>query len=45
MKILFLTLADINTLDERGIYTDLLRHFVHRGHDVTIVSPKERRKG
>lgn len=44
MNILFLTLVDINTLDDRGIYTDLLRYFVHRGHDVTIVSPKERRK-
>jgi glycosyltransferase involved in cell wall biosynthesis len=45
MNILFLTLADINSIDERGIYTDLLRHFVLKGHDVTIVSPNERRKG
>lgn len=45
MNILFLTLVDINSLSERGIYTDLLRHFVQCGHDVTIVCPKERRKG
>ena len=45
MNILFLTLAEINSIADRGIYTDLLRHFVRRGHDVTIVCPKERRKG
>lgn len=45
MNILFLTLVDINSIEDRGIYTDLLRHFVQQGHDVTIVCPKERRKG
>ena len=45
MNILFLTLVDINSIADRGIYTDLLRHFVHRGHDVTILCPCERRKG
>ena len=45
MNILFLTLVDINSITDRGIYTDLLRHFVQKGHDVTIVCPKERRKG
>ena len=45
MNILFLTLAEINSITDRGIYTDLLRHFVQKGHDVTIVCPKERRKG
>lgn len=45
MNILFLTLADINSIDERGIYTDLLRKFVKEGHHVTIVTPKERRHG
>lgn len=44
MNILFLTLADINSIEERGIYTDLLRKFVAEGHHVTIVAPKERRK-
>jgi len=43
MNILFLTLADINSIDDRGIYTDLLRCFVNNGHQVTVVCPKERR--
>ena len=43
MKVLFLTLAKIKTLDERGIYTDLLRKFRNEGHSVFIVSPTERR--
>lgn len=43
MKILFLTLAKIKTLDERGIYTDLLRKFRDEGHRVFVVSPTERR--
>ena len=43
MNVLFLTLAKINTIEERGIYTDLLREFVKRGHKVFIVSPTERK--
>jgi glycosyltransferase involved in cell wall biosynthesis len=43
MNILFLTVADINDINERMIYTDLLREFIARGHQVTIVSPTERR--
>lgn len=45
MNILFLTLVEINSVEERGIYQDLLRKFRNEGHDVTIVSPVERRKG
>jgi glycosyltransferase involved in cell wall biosynthesis len=45
MNILFLTLIEINSLDERGIYQDLLRKFASEGNIVTIVSPVERRKG
>ncbi len=44
MNVLFLTLLDFSTIDERGIYTDLMREFVRNGHDVYIVSPTERRK-
>ncbi len=44
MNILFLTLADINSLDERGIYQDLLRKFVSEGHNITILTPVERQK-
>ncbi|MBT3751206.1 MAG: glycosyltransferase family 4 protein [Bacteroidetes bacterium] len=43
MNILFLTVADINDINERMIYTDLLREFIARGHQVTIISPTERR--
>lgn len=44
MNIIFLTLVDINSLDERGIYQDLLRKFRNEGHNVVVVSPVERRK-
>jgi glycosyltransferase involved in cell wall biosynthesis len=44
MNILFLTLLDFITIDESGIYTDLMREFVKNGHNVTIISPIERRK-
>ena len=43
MNVLFLTLAKINNIEERGIYTDLLREFVKKGHKVFIVSPTERK--
>ncbi len=42
-RVIFLSLVQINTLDERGIYQDLLRQFVKGGHEVTIVCPVERR--
>lgn len=44
MNVLFLTLVEINSTQERGIYQDLLRKFVSEGHKVTIVTPVERRK-
>lgn len=44
MNILFLTLVGIDSLEERGIYQDLLRKFIREGHYVTIVTPVERRK-
>lgn len=43
MKILFLTLAKIDDIEAQGIYTDLLRKFRDNGHEVTIVSPIERK--
>lgn len=45
MNIIFLTLVEINSVEERGIYQDLLRKFRDEGHEVTIVTPVERRKG
>jgi len=43
LNILFLTLYDFKNLDERGIYTDLMKEFSLNGHNVTIVSPRERK--
>lgn len=44
MNILFLTLLDFSTIDESGIYTDLMREFVKDEHKVYIISPTEKRK-
>ncbi len=44
-NILFLTLSMFRSIDEHGIYADLMREFVKNGHDVYIVSPVERRYG
>ena len=45
MKILFLTLARIDSIEVQGIYPDLLRKFRDNGHEVTIISPDERKFG
>lgn len=45
MNILFLTVSRINDLNERGIYSDLMREFIRRGNNVYIASPTERRFG
>lgn len=45
MNILFLTLAPVHSISERGIYTDLLRKFRELGHNVTVLTPVERRMG
>ena len=44
MKVLFLTMVKINSFNERGIYTDLLRKFSKEGHEVFVVCPIERRE-
>ena len=44
MNVLFLTLLDFDSLQERNIYTDLLREFVKNGHKVCVISPVEKRK-
>nr|WP_314494036.1 glycosyltransferase family 4 protein [uncultured Chryseobacterium sp.] len=44
MNIIFLTLVEINSVEDRGIYQDLLRKFRNEGHDITIVTPVERRR-
>lgn len=45
MDIIFLTLAEIKSVEDRGIYQDLLRKFRNEGHKVTIVTPVQRRLG
>ncbi len=45
MNIIFTTLSNINNIESRGIYADLLRKFRDEGHKVCIVSPSERRNG
>ncbi len=44
MKILFLTLHRIDSFDERGIYSDLLKKFHNKGHEICVVCPNERRE-
>lgn len=45
MNVLFITLLDIRSIYEHNIYSDLMREFAKDGHDVTIISPIERRYG
>ena len=45
MNILFLTISRINSLNERGIYTDLVKELQQRGHKICIASPSERKYG
>lgn len=45
LNIIFLTVSNIETLDKRGIYPDLMRKFRDEGHHMYIVSPTERRHG
>lgn len=44
MNVLFLSLLDFDTFDERNIYSDLLREFIKNGHKVCCISPVEKRK-
>lgn len=45
MNILFLTLGISDNVSGRGIYSDLVREIVRRGHELYIASPVERRYG
>ena len=38
MKVLFLALGKYKSINDRGIYLDLLRQFIRNGHEVFIVS-------
>lgn len=45
MNILFLSIGKLNNITENGIYTDLLRTFRDKGHNVFVISPREKRLG
>lgn len=46
MNVLFLTMSSAwADIEDRGIYTDLMRKFRDKGHKVYIVYPRERRTG
>jgi hypothetical protein len=45
MNIIFITVSNINSIKERGIYADLMRKLRDEGHQVHIVSPIERKFG
>ena len=45
MNILFLTMSRLYTLEQEGIYPDLLNEFVNNGHNVCVAAPAERRMG
>lgn len=43
MNVIFLTMAPIADIGVKELYPDLLRKFIVKGHQVYIVSPRERR--
>ncbi|MFJ7306847.1 glycosyltransferase family 4 protein [Peribacillus frigoritolerans] len=43
MNILFLTMVNINNINRQNIYSDLLRQFRDKGHNVYVVCPREKR--
>ena len=44
MNVLFLSLLDFDTFEERNIYSDILREFIKNGHKVCCISPVEKRR-
>jgi len=45
VNVIFLTLARLTSIEERGIYQDLMRKFRDEGYDVYVVTACERRFG
>lgn len=43
MNILFLSIGSLQNIEDKGLYTDLLRKFRDMGHNVYVVCPRERR--
>lgn len=44
MRILFLTLMKIASIEDEGIYMDLMKCFAENGHEVYIISPLEKKE-
>ncbi len=44
LNVLFLTLSAIEDINERGIYTDLVRELSARGVNVSVVTPRQKRE-
>jgi len=44
MNILFLSIGGLNNINDQSIYTDLIKVFRDNGHNVYVVSPRERRQ-
>ena len=44
MNILFLTLSNMENINQRGIYTDLVRELSKRGINMYVVSPRAKRQ-
>ena len=45
LNILFVTIHEVYSIHERNIYTDFIRQFWLQGHNVSIICPKERKRG
>lgn len=43
MNILFLSIGRLNSIEDKGLYTDLLRQFRDNGHKVFVVCSREKR--
>ena len=43
MNIIFLTLSRFTSINDRGIYPDLVRQFCNEGHNMYVISPMERK--
>lgn len=44
MNILFLTLSKTEDINQRGIYTDLIRELANKGINIYVVSPRQKRE-
>ena len=45
MNLLYLTMSSVTDINAGGVHTDFLRKFRDEGHNVYLVSPRERRMG